>query len=204
MTSSSRLSMHAGPEYKLTRVDEKIKGLYKIIAAGSKQVDQDSWTLDQEISWAALNEYLGLNVLPGELIPYETCMKIVGEFTALGLDWDDIPKEGLGLMELIASIKIHIVPTTRNLTMKNEYSFTTFESLRNNTEKHYLPGSEIKGVQLNSGKLGEPNRNGSVYIGLGDQNHEPVKGERRYFTDLKNVDLKDLWAGNATVSTEVR
>jgi hypothetical protein len=145
--------MNSEYDDRMVRVDEKIKGLYKIIAAGSKQVDQDSWILDQEISWASLNEYLGLNVVPGELIPYETCMGIVGEFTGLGVDWDDIPKEGLGLMELIASINIHIVPTTRNLTMKNEYAFSSFGKLRNNTEKHYFAGSEIKGVQLKAGSV---------------------------------------------------
>lgn len=147
MTSTTR------KENNPTRIDEKIKGLYKIIADGYKRVDQDSWILDQEISWGALNAYLGLNVVPGELIPYETCMKVVGEFTAIGLDWDDIPKEGLDLMGLLSSIQMHIVPTSLNLTMKNEYSFSSFEALQNNDQKHYFAGDEIKGVQRKAGQF---------------------------------------------------
>lgn len=181
------------------RIDEKIKGLYKILAASSKQVDQESWTLDQEISWLALNEYLGLKVVPGELVPYETCMRIVGEFTALGLDWDDIPKEGLGLMELIDTIKNHIVPTTSNLTMKSEYLFSTHCSQGSGEKKHYLSGNDIKGIHLKAGRLNQPNAFGVTYPGseVGNRSGLNIK---TFVTDIENVDLNDLWAGNTTAS----
>lgn len=202
MTSTTR------KENNPTRIDEKIKGLYKIIADGYKRVDQDSWIMDQEISWGALNAYLGLNVVPGELIPYETCMKVVGEFTAIGLDWDDIPKEGLDLMGLLSSIQMHIVPTSLNLTMKNEYLFSSFEALRNNDQKHYFAGDEFKGVHLNLGVFDgvTPNRNGRIYPkGSMDPsmgNHDPEVPRKIFVTDLKNVDLKDLWASLQDINIE--
>lgn len=199
MTSTTR------KENNPTRIDEKIKGLYKIIADGYKRADQDSWILDQEISWGALNAYLGLNVVPGELIPYETCMKVVGEFTAIGLDWDDIPKEGLDLMGLLSSIQMHIVPTSLNLTMKNEYSFSSFEALRNNDQKHYFAGDEIKCVKLKGCHFGDgvtPNANGRVYTKEAVEKamtklHE-IKGTQRKAGQF--IDLKDLWPDNAKPS----